>query len=123
MNQKDISNYIRNLDIADTTERWTIINQYWRFENRFFRKTSKISLSHYSGKSLERIERIWHGLKPPYQNLFDWLDGVATEPKINNHEIFHPLMLANPINKEKDMKIINPLDFCAEWKWDGGEYK
>ncbi|PPR36402.1 MAG: DNA ligase B [Alphaproteobacteria bacterium MarineAlpha8_Bin1] len=121
LNQKDIPNYIiRNLDIADTTERWTIIKLIsGGLRIGFSEKLAKISLSHYSGKSLERIERIWHGLKPPYQNLFDWLDGVAAEPKINNHEIFHPLMLANPINKEKDMKTINPLDFCAEWKWDG----
>ena len=33
--------------------------------------------------------------------------------------MFHPMMLAHPINEEKDFINLKPSDFVAELKWDG----
>ena len=33
--------------------------------------------------------------------------------------MFHPMMLANPINEEKDFSNLKPSEFFAELKWDG----
>ena len=33
--------------------------------------------------------------------------------------MFHPMMLAHPINEEKDFNNLKPSDFHAELKWDG----
>jgi DNA ligase-1 len=29
------------------------------------------------------------------------------------------MMLSTPIDEEKDLAVLNPADFSAEWKWDG----
>ncbi|RYH05247.1 MAG: cisplatin damage response ATP-dependent DNA ligase, partial [Alphaproteobacteria bacterium] len=40
-------------------------------------------------------------------------------PDIDHASRFHPLMLSNPIDEEKDLEKLDPKDFVAEWKWDG----
>src|SRR5690606_14992125 len=32
---------------------------------------------------------------------------------------FRPVMLAHPIDETTEMPRLNPVDFVAEWKWDG----
>jgi len=79
----------------------------------------KTALSEMSGVELQAIEEVWHGLKLPYTALFDWLDGKTARPDIDQASRFHPLMLSNPIDEEKDLARLDPADFSAEWKWDG----
>ena len=43
-------------------------------------------------RSLDRIEEAWHGLSPPYRELFDWLEGRAAPPDIAER-IAHELRL------------------------------
>jgi len=108
------------LSIADKTERWTIVKLLLGgLRIGLSEKLTKIALCHYSGRPLDKIEKIWHGLETPYENLFLWLDGKGSEPQIDIHKIFHPLMLSTPINLDKDKKFITPENFLAEWKWDG----
>ena len=80
-------------------------------------KTALAELS--PGTSLQDIEEVWHGLTPPYTDLFAWLDGKTARPEIDHTARFHPLMLSNPIDEEKDLAKLTPADFAAEWKWDG----
>ena len=54
----------------------------------------------------------------PYRELFAWLDGHDLKPDISGRLVFRPLMLAHPI-EEGELDRLDPLDFTAEWKWDG----
>src|SRR6185312_12435988 len=81
-------------------------------------RLAKTALAEMSGIDLQEIEEVWHGLKPPYANLFAWLEGKAARPDIDHAARFHPLMLSNPI-EDKDFEKLEPRDFSAEWKWDG----
>ncbi|KKB77143.1 ATP-dependent DNA ligase [Devosia soli] len=81
-------------------------------------RLAKTALADMSGVALQDIEEVWHGLKPPYENLFAWLEGRADRPDIDHAARFHPLMLSNPI-EDRDFEKLDPKDFSAEWKWDG----
>jgi DNA ligase 1 len=82
-------------------------------------RLAKTALAEMSGVELQAIEEVWHGLLPPYTELFDWLTGTAARPDIDHAARFHPLMLSNPIDEEKDFGKLEPQDWAAEWKWDG----
>lgn len=71
-----------------------------------------------ASERLARIEEVWHGLSPPYEALFAWLDGRAPEPEVDQRAAFRPLMLAHPL-EESDLEQMDPGDYLAEWKWDG----
>ncbi len=81
-------------------------------------RLAKTALSQMSGVDLQAIEEVWHGVKPPYGELFDWLEGRSGRPEIDHGSRFHPLMLSTPI-EESDFEKLDPRDFSAEWKWDG----
>jgi DNA ligase-1 len=70
-------------------------------------------------KTMDDIEHIWHGLAPPYLDLFAWLEGCGPAPEIHRHRVFHPMMLSHAIDEEKDFANMTPSDWQAEWKWDG----
>ena len=82
-------------------------------------RLAKTALSEMSGRPLQEIEEVWHGLKVPYTELFAWLDGRTERPDIDQSARFHPLMLSNPFDEAKDLERLVPADFSAEWKWDG----
>jgi DNA ligase-1 len=81
-------------------------------------RLAKTALAHMSGVDLQAIEEVWHGVKPPYGDLFAWLEGRAGRPDIDHTARFHPLMLSNPVDGS-DFEKLDPRDFAAEWKWDG----
>ena len=82
-------------------------------------RLAKTALAEMSGKDLQELEEIWHGLEMPYTELFAWLDGAAERPDIDHASRFHPLTLSNPIDEAKDLAVLDPAEFAAEWKWDG----
>jgi DNA ligase-1 len=82
-------------------------------------RLAKTALAEMSGKGLQELEEIWHGIEMPYAELFAWLDGKGARPDIDHASRFHPLMLSNPIDEAKDLAVLSPADFSAEWKWDG----
>tara|TARA_B100000989_G_scaffold94859_2_gene68935 strand:+ start:5516 stop:7096 length:1581 start_codon:yes stop_codon:yes gene_type:complete len=118
--QKGLTYLSDILDKSNQTERWSIIKLLTGgLRIGLSEKNTKIALSKYGNKEIERIEKIWHGLNPPYLNLFAWLDGIKQEPKIDNLKIFHPMMLSNPIEEKKDFAKMEACNYVAEWKWDG----
>jgi len=70
------------------------------------------------GRDVTEIETLWHGLEPPYEPLFAWLEGRAEKPVLATPAIFHSVMLANPV-EAGDLEKLDPADYAAEWKWDG----
>ncbi|MGF9693021.1 cisplatin damage response ATP-dependent DNA ligase [Rhizobium sp. 0TCS1.26] len=71
-----------------------------------------------NAKDVTDIETLWHGLEPPYEALFAWLEGKAEKPVLATPAIFHSVMLANPV-EDGDLAKLDPADYAAEWKWDG----
>ncbi len=81
-------------------------------------RLAKQALADMSGKDIIEIETLWHGLSPPYESLFAWLEGRADKPVLATPAIFHSVMLANPV-EDGDLEKLDPADYAAEWKWDG----
>ena len=81
-------------------------------------RLAKQALAELSGKDVTEIETLWHGLQPPYESLFRWLEGRGERPVLATPAIFHSVMLANPV-EPGDLDGLDPKDFAAEWKWDG----
>ncbi len=81
-------------------------------------RLAKQALADFGGKDIAEIETLWHGLAPPYESLFAWLEGRGDRPALATPAIFHSVMLANPVG-EGDLDQLDPAEFAAEWKWDG----
>jgi DNA ligase 1 len=67
------------------------------------------------GLQVEAVEEVWHGLRPPFLELFDWAEGRAEQPTVRDVPVFRPFMLAHPLEKTR----VSLEDYAAEWKWDG----
>ena len=78
----------------------------------------KQALANLGSKDIAEIEELWHGLQPPYEPLFAWLEGRAEKPSLAASALFRPVMLANAL-EAKDAEKLDPADYAAEWKWDG----
>ncbi|MBB3563276.1 DNA ligase-1 [Rhizobium sp. BK512] len=81
-------------------------------------RLAKQALADLGGKDVTEIETLWHGLQPPYESLFKWLEGGEEKPVLATPAIFHSVMLANPV-EEGDLDSLDPANYAAEWKWDG----
>lgn len=109
-----------HLSNASPTERWAIVKlATGNLRIGVSARLAKTALAQFGGKTLEDIERLWHGLEYPYLDLFAWLEGKGPAPEIHHHQVFHPMMLSNPIDEAKDFTVLLPEDYQAEWKWDG----
>jgi DNA ligase-1 len=81
-------------------------------------RLAKQALADFGSVDVTEIEELWHGLEPPYAELFAWLEGKADRPRNAASALFRPVMLANPLG-ETDRDKLDPADYAAEWKWDG----
>jgi len=105
---------------AEINERWALVKlATGALRIGLSARLAKTALAEMSGKDLQDIEEVWHGMTVPYTELFAWLDGRTERPDIDHAARFHPMMLSNPIDEEKDLGKLDPADFAAEWKWDG----
>ena len=108
------------LDQATANERWAMIKMATGgLRVGVSARLAKTALAQYGGQELDEIEKIWHGLDMPYSALFAWLDGHGDKPQINANQTFHPMMLSNPLDAERDFERLEPAAYDAEWKWDG----
>ena len=107
------------LDTLDATGRWALLKLVTgELRIGVSARLAKTALAEWSGVPIDRIEEVWHGLAPPYQPLFDWLEGRRPAPEIGELPTFCPLMLAQPL-ENGDIAGLDPRDYLAEWKWDG----
>ncbi|WP_416898461.1 MAG: cisplatin damage response ATP-dependent DNA ligase [Minwuia sp.] len=81
-------------------------------------RLARTALAEMGEPAIDEIEEVWHALSPPYGPLFDWIEGRAAKPSLEDALVFRPLMLAHPL-EEPDRQRLEPADFRAEWKWDG----
>jgi DNA ligase-1 len=81
-------------------------------------RLAKQALADFGKVEVSEIEELWHGLAPPYTELFAWLEGKADKPIKSAKALFRPVMLSNPVGGG-DLEKLDPTDYAAEWKWDG----
>jgi DNA ligase-1 len=107
------------LDIATPQERWALLKlgtQTLRIgvSARFLKRI----LADYGHVEVGEVEEVWHGLSPPYEDLFAWLEKRGPKPDTADRVVFHPVMLSNALD-DADIGLITPEEFQAEWKYDG----
>ncbi len=78
-------------------------------------RNAKQALADAFGLDVEQVEEVWHGLRPPFAELFAWGEGRGEQPTANDIPVFRPFMLAHPLDQAK----VDLADYAAEWKWDG----
>lgn len=81
-------------------------------------RLARQALAGFGKVDVGEIEELWHGLEPPYADLFAWLEGKAQKPVSAALAPFRPVMLSNAI-EERELPLVTPQDYLAEWKWDG----
>jgi DNA ligase-1 len=78
-------------------------------------RLAKQALAQAFGLDVDAVEEVWHGLAPPFTELFDWAEGRSPQPSARDVPIFRPFMLAHALEDTK----VSLRDYAAEWKWDG----
>jgi DNA ligase-1 len=107
------------LDSLDATGRWALLKLVTgSLRIGVSARLTKTALAQWSGVGIDRIEETWHGMVPPYEPLFGWLEGSSPPPETGDLPTFCPLMLAQALD-DSDLGSLDPRDYLAEWKWDG----
>jgi DNA ligase-1 len=108
------------LDALDATGRWAFLKLLTGgLRVGVSERLAKTALAGLSQRGeVSEIEEVWHGLEPPYDSLFAWLEGRADKPEVDPRAAFRPMMLANPLN-DGELDHLDPANYLAEWKWDG----
>jgi DNA ligase-1 len=78
-------------------------------------RLAKQALANAFGLQVEAVEEVWHGLRPPFEELFAWAEGRGVQPTARDIPVFRPFMLAHPLDDTR----VSLADYAAEWKWDG----
>ena len=78
-------------------------------------RLAKQALANAFELDVDAVEEVWHGLRPPYAELFDWAEGRCGQPTARDVPVFRPFMLAHSLEDAE----VSLDDYAAEWKWDG----
>ncbi len=106
----------RMLDRLDAEERFALLKMATGgLRIGVSARLAKTALADAFGLDLDRIEELWHALKPPYAPLFAWIEGQGDEPTAEDVPVFRPFMLAHGLEDAR----VDLADYAAEWKWDG----
>ncbi len=107
------------LDSLDEIGRWALLKLITgSLRIGVSARLAKTALAAMAGRQPNEVEEVWHGLSPPYEPLFAWLEGVGERPDQVDPTPFRPPMLAHAL-EERDAENLDPAAFSAEWKWDG----
>src|SRR5690606_139812 len=107
------------LDRLDAQGRWALIKLITGgLRVGVSARLAKTALADWGKVPVEQIEEVWHGLSPPYPELFAWLGEGGPVPTPDTMAAYRSAMLAHPL-EEGELAGLDPADFRAEWKWDG----
>jgi DNA ligase-1 len=108
------------LDALQPTGRWALLKlMTGGLRVGVSARLAKQATADLGGVEASQVEEVWHGLHPPYEDLFAWLEGRSERPSPDNPGRFRPAMLAQAIDEAVDFGKLDPADYAAEWKWDG----
>jgi DNA ligase-1 len=80
-------------------------------------RLARQAVADFGALPLAEVEELWHGLAPPYADLFAWAEGGA-KPISAARAPFRPVMLSTATDLAALGDLV-PFDHVAEWKWDG----
>ena len=107
------------LDALDADGRWALLKLLTGgLRVGVSARLAKQALAYMGGIAVGEIEEVWHGQRPPYEDLFAWLEKRSAKPSADAPGRFRPVMLAQAI-EEEDFAKLRAEDYAAEWKWDG----
>ena len=107
------------LDALDETGRWALLKLITGgLRIGVSARLAKTAVAAMGGLDPNDVEEVWHGLKPPYLDLFAWVEGREPRPVTDDPAPFRTPMLAHALD-EADFATLDPAEFSAEWKWDG----
>src|SRR5262245_35204082 len=109
----------RWLDQLDETGRWALLKLVTgELRIGVSARLAKTAAAALGDKDPQEVELIWPAMRPPYLELFAWLEGRGDKPTSRDPAPFRPPMLAHAV-EERDLGALDPKDFFGEWKWDG----
>ncbi|MDP4001900.1 cisplatin damage response ATP-dependent DNA ligase [Methylobacterium sp. NEAU K] len=119
--KKDLPGHLAAwLDALDETGRWALLKLVTgNLRVGVSARLAKTAVGALGGHEADAVEEVWHGLAPPFETLFAWVEGRAERPETLNPAPFRPPMLSHPIEEQADLDKLEPEAFSAEWKWDG----
>ncbi|HWG05582.1 MAG TPA: cisplatin damage response ATP-dependent DNA ligase [Beijerinckiaceae bacterium] len=107
------------LDGLDETGRWALLKLITgALRIGVSARLAKTAVAALGDLAPNDVEEVWHGLAPPYLDLFAWVEGRQGKPDSKDPAPFRTPMLAHAID-DNDFAALAPADFSAEWKWDG----
>ncbi|MEM9642766.1 MAG: cisplatin damage response ATP-dependent DNA ligase [Pseudomonadota bacterium] len=107
------------LDGLDTSERYALVKlATGGLRVGVSARLAKQALAGFGDVDVAEIEELWHGLDPPYTEVFAWLEGRSAKPEQAALAPFRPVMLATAL-EEASLPGLDRAEYIAEWKWDG----
>ncbi|MGE4063023.1 MAG: cisplatin damage response ATP-dependent DNA ligase [Rhodospirillaceae bacterium] len=107
------------LDSLSATERWALLKLITGgLRIGVSARLAKTAFAEWGNVDVAEVEELWHGLRPPYLELFAWAEKRGPKPTPSKEAAFRPFMLSHALEDE-DMAKLDAADFIAEWKWDG----
>ncbi len=116
------------LDALDSAGRWALLKLVTGgMRVGVSARLARQAAADFGKVDVSEIEELWHGMSPPYLDLFAWLEGRGPKPVSGMAAPFRPPMLAHALLSKSersdpdalDPALVSPVDFAAEWKWDG----
>ncbi len=108
------------LDRMDESGRWALLKLVTGgLRVGVSERLAKSAVARMGALQVTEVEEVWHGLNAPYEELFAWAEGRSGPPESDDPAPFRPVMLAHPLEEDKDPAILSATDFAVEWKWDG----
>ena len=108
------------LDALDADGRWALLKLLTgALRVGLSARLAKQAAADMGGVDVADVEEVWHVLRPPYEDLFAWLEGKSERPSPDAPGRFRPVMLAQALDEAVDLARLDPADYAAEWKWDG----
>ena len=101
----------RWLDALDETGRWALLKLVTgALRIGVSARLAKTAAASLGDNDPNEIEILWPGLRPPYLELFAWLEGRAEKPVSTDPAPFRPAMLAHAI-EETDFAALDARRF------------
>jgi len=108
------------LDTLDETGRWALLKLVTGgLRVGVSARLAKTAVARMGPLDVAEVEEVWHGLQAPYETLFAWVEGRSGPPDTRDPAPFRPVMLAHPLDEDKDLEQLQASEFAVEWKWDG----